>query len=447
MYFQRKPDEHMATVPIETLLSSFLQHRAICTDTRKIQPGDVFWALGGARFDGNQFAAQALEEGAAIAVVDKPDLIPEDDDRYVLVEDCLKALQDLAHAFRKTWTFPVIGLTGSNGKTTTKELLASVLRTKFKVHATAGNYNNHIGVPLTILACPEEAEIAIIEMGTNQPGDIRELADIALPDYGLITNVGYAHLEKLISLDGVMVEKGQLFEVVKQRGGHLFVNQEDHRVIKAAGDYDCVRSFGREQGQARATIIEQDEQGMTVDMVTKQGSFQFRSSMSGAHNALNMAAATLIGLHFGLSTNEISSGLSAYSPSNHRSQLIQRDGYKLWMDAYNANPSSMAATIDHVMSLGADKVVLIIGDMYELGEDSDQLHAELGQTIEGHAPALVIGVGEHIRHTLEQITTPVRHFPNTLEATSEVAGLVKGADLILLKASRGIGLEKLLEVL
>ena len=437
----------MSPVSPEPLLSIFLKHRSVCTDTRKIQSGDLYWALSGARFDGNQFAAQALEQGAVIAVVDKPEVIPTGDERYVLVEDCLKALQDLAHVFRKTWTFPVIGLTGSNGKTTTKELLASVLRTKFRVHATAGNFNNHIGVPLTILACPDEAEIAIIEMGTNQPGDIRELADMALPDYGLITNVGYAHLEKLISLDGVMVEKGQLFEVVKHLGGHLFVNQEDPRVIKAAGDYKHIHSFGHEQGEIRATIISQNEQGMIVEMKTEEDRFQFQSSMSGAHNALNMAAATSIGNHLGLTIEEITSGLSAYSPSNHRSQLIQREGYKLWMDAYNANPSSMAATIRHVMSLGADKVVLIVGDMYELGENSDELHAELGQTIEGYSPHLVIGVGEHIRHTLTQITTSTRHFPNTLEAASEVAGLVKDADLILLKASRGIGLEKLLEVI
>lgn len=439
----------MKPVSLQFLLDIFLTHRTISTDTRKTSPGDLYWALKGANFNGNLFAAKALEAGAMKAVVDDPSVIIPGDDRYVLVNDTLKDLQALATAFRKTWTIPVIGLTGSNGKTTTKELLAAAVSPAFEVHATAGNFNNHIGVPLTILSCPDDAEIAIIEMGTNQPGDILELAEIALPSHGLITNIGHAHLEKLLSLDGVMVEKGQLFEVVKQQKGQLFVNGDDDRVVQAAGAYEPIISFGKEKGQFRATIEKQSAAGMVVQV--HYGGWKepllVSSAMSGSHNALNIVAATAVATHFQVSPQQIAAGIGAYIPANHRSQLINRDGYQIWMDAYNANPSSMAATILHVMSLQADQVGLIIGDMYELGETSERLHTELGQLINSLSPHVVIGIGEEIRHTLAELETPGHHFPNTQEAISHLPALISGCDLLLLKASRGIGLEKLLEVI
>lgn len=439
----------MKPASLPFLLDTFLAHRNVSTDTRKIQQGDLYWALKGANFNGNLFAPQALEAGAAKVVVDDPAVIVPGDDRYVLVEDGLKGLQALAAAFRKTWTIPVIGLTGSNGKTTTKELLAAALSTRYVVHATAGNYNNHIGVPLTILAYPDEAEIAIIEMGTNQPGDIQELADIALPSHGLITNVGYAHLEKLLSLDGVMVEKGQLFEVVKQQAGQLFVNADDQRVVQAAGAYEQIVSFGKENGDFQASIRNQSSAGMIVEVshADWEEPLLISSAMSGSHNALNIAAAAAVANHFQVPPSKIAEGIAAYLPANHRSQLIGRDGYQIWMDAYNANPSSMAASILHVMSLRAERVGLIIGDMYELGESSEQLHLELGQLIKNQSPELVIGIGKEIQQTLAQLETPTHYFPNTQEAIPHLAELVSGCDLLLLKASRGIGLEKLLEVI
>lgn len=437
----------MKPVSLQFLLDTFRAHRRLSTDTRKIQEGDLYWALKGANFNGNLFAAKALEAGAAKVIVDDPSVVVEGDERYVLVSDGLRELQALATAFRQTWSIPVIGLTGSNGKTTTKELLAAALSTKYVVHATAGNYNNHIGVPLTILACPDEAEIAIIEMGTNQPGDILELVEIALPSHGLITNVGYAHLEKLLSLDGVMVEKGQLFEVVKRQRGQLFVNADDHRVVQAAGTYEPISSFGREKGDFRARINNQSSAGMIVQVEYDEWAepLLVSSAMSGSHNALNIAAAAAVATHFGVTPSQIAIGIGAYIPANHRSQLINRDGYQIWMDAYNANPSSMAATILHVMSLQADRVALIIGDMYELGESSAQLHAELGQLINSQSPALVIGIGKEIQHTLAELETPSHHFSNTQEAIAHLPQLIAGCDLLLLKASRGIGLEKLLK--
>ncbi|MDP5171517.1 MAG: UDP-N-acetylmuramoyl-tripeptide--D-alanyl-D-alanine ligase, partial [Bacteroidia bacterium] len=439
----------MKPASLQFLLDTFLAHRNVSTDTRKIQQGDLYWALKGANFNGNLFAPQALEAGAAKVVVDDPAVIVPGDERYVLVEDGLRGLQALATAFRKTWTIPVIGLTGSNGKTTTKELLAAALSTKYVVHATAGNYNNHIGVPLTILAYPDEAEIAIIEMGTNQPGDILELAEIALPSHGLITNVGYAHLEKLLSLDGVMVEKGQLFEVVKQQQGALFVNADDHRVVQAAGAYEPIISFGRDKGDFQASIRNQSSAGMVVQVEYDEWAepVLVSSAMSGSHNALNIAAAAAVANHFQVAPSKIAAGIGAYLPANHRSQLIERDGYQIWMDAYNANPSSMAASIRHVMSLQAGRIGLVIGDMYELGEASEELHTELGQLIKNQSPHLVIGIGKEIQYTLAQLETPVHHFSNTQEAIPHLKELVSDCDLLLLKASRGIGLEKLLVVI
>ncbi len=432
----------MTPVSTQALLEIFLANRNLCTDTRKLRPGDLYWALKGARFDGNQFSAEALKDGAAIAVVDDISVIRPSDDRYVLVEDGLRALQDLARAFRRRWTIPVFGLTGSNGKTTTKELLAAAMVTQFRVHATAGNYNNHIGVPLTILACPDEAEVAIIEMGANQPGDIRELAEMAEPDAGLITNVGYAHIEKLLSLDGVMREKGQLFEVVKARQGQLFVNAEDYRVIQAAGEYEHMQSFGLERGDVRARVVNQSPGGMEVELSGNlfPHPLTINSPMSGIHNALNMAAAALVGHHFGLRVEDIRQGMSSYTPANHRSQLIDRGTYKIWMDAYNANPSSMAASIRHVMSLGAKKVALVIGDMKELGDQEVQLHEELGELISSLKPEVVIGVGDLIRHTLGRSGTRTVHFPNTEDASASVRPHIGECDLVLLKASRSVGL-------
>lgn len=439
----------MKPVSLEFLLDTFLAHRSVSTDTRKIQEGDLYWALTGGNFNGNLFAAKALAAGAAKVVVDDPTVIVPGDERYILVESGLRALQALATAFRQTWTFPVIGLTGSNGKTTTKELLAAALSTAYKVHATAGNFNNHIGVPLTILACPDEAEIAIIEMGTNQPGDILELAEIAMPSHGLITNIGHAHLEKLLSLDGVMEEKGQLFDVVKSLQGQLFVNADDERVVQASGTYKPTTSFGSIKGDFQAKIKKQSSAGMIVE-VTNQGwpePLLISSAMSGGHNALNIAAATAVATYFKVKPSQIAAGIGAYIPANHRSQLIEREGYQIWMDAYNANPNSMAASILHVMSLKTGRIGLIIGDMNELGEASEPLHVELGKLINSQSPALVIGIGKEIQHTLAQLETPGHYFSNTQEAIPHLPQLIAGCDLLLLKASRGIGLERLLEAI
>lgn len=434
----------------EDLLALFLAHPSVCTDTRSIKPGDVYWALKGERFDGNQFAKAALEAGAAYAVVDDPQVAEAaQDDRIRWVDHSLQSLQNLARAVRQRWSFPVIGLTGSNGKTTTKELIAAALRPKYRVHATAGNFNNHIGVPLTILACPPDAEIAVIEMGTNQPGDILELALIAAPDAGLITNIGHAHIEKLLSLEGVQTEKGQLLEVVKARGGWLFLNADDPRVSAFGEGYARSSSFGRNRGTIRVDIRSQTPEGMVALLhdLQQQLTWEVPTALSGHHNALNLAAAALVAFHFGVDATQLIEGISAYLPTNHRSQLIDRGEYRIWMDAYNANPSSMKATIEHVMSLGASRVALIIGDMYELGKDSETLHRQLGERIEKLAPTLVIGVGKDIRHTLGALSVPHHHFSDAIAAQQHARHLIQGCDLVLLKASRGIGLERLLEVL
>jgi len=285
----------------ETRLKLFLQQKRVCTDTRKIQAGDIYFALKGANFDGNAFATQALEQGAAYAVIDDPDRQIEGDERYLWVDDVLKSLQMLATAYRKQLKTTILGLTGSNGKTTTKELIASVLQTQKRIFATPGNYNNHIGVPLSLLGIPEDTEIAIIEMGTNQPGDIPELVTIAQPDLGLITNIGKAHLEKLGSQEGIRVEKGALFDYVKANGKAIFVNQGDFRVVKTATGAPKQYSYGDASSECFGEILEMHLEGMQVKVNHSSWgkAYLFQSQLSGEYNFTNILAAISVGVAFG----------------------------------------------------------------------------------------------------------------------------------------------------
>jgi len=339
----------------EKLLQLFHQYPSVSTDTRHIQEGQLYFALKGARFNGNKFAAQALVSGAAYAIIDETAYLVEGDPRYVLVPDVLKALQDLAHAYRQEFDVPIIGLTGSNGKTTTKELVYSVLSTERKVHATSGNFNNHIGVPLTLLAMPRDIEMAIIEMGANQPGDIQELAEIADPTIGLITNVGYAHLEKLKGLEGVRETKGALFRHVKGKGGQIFVNVDDPNVVVEAGDHPNQVTYGKEGADFQLKQIEANWKGMQLEIVVGEQAWELESSLSGAYNAVNILAATAIGHTLGISESGIKRGIHQYVSQNNRSQHVRKGELSIWLDAYNANPSSMEASIHNIFSMAADK--------------------------------------------------------------------------------------------
>ncbi|MEM9986742.1 MAG: UDP-N-acetylmuramoyl-tripeptide--D-alanyl-D-alanine ligase, partial [Bacteroidota bacterium] len=328
-----------------TLLPLFDQSTSVCTDTRKLTRGCIFFALKGPNFNGNIYAAQALEQGARFVVVDEETHFDATDPRYLLVADGLEALQGLATLHRRRFDIPIFGLTGSNGKTTTKEILYAVMQQEKKVHATHGNFNNHIGVPLTLLAMPKDTEFAIIEMGANQPGDIAELAKIAEPTHGLITNVGAAHLEKLGNLAGVQRTKGALFDFVKAQAGVIFVNTADPRVVAAAGQAQHQVTYGSPKSTYWGEILDNQLAGMSLRLHHENGSVEAQSPLSGAHNAKNIVAAWAVGHHFGLSSAAIQKGISHYRAENNRSQVLHQGPFTIWLDAYNANPSSMRAAI------------------------------------------------------------------------------------------------------
>jgi len=425
----------------------FQQYPRICTDTRKIKEGDLFFALRGDRFDGNKYAAQALEKGAAYAIIDDPQYANTEDARFILVSDSLKALQELARNYRKTFQIPFLGITGSNGKTTSKELIRSVLASEKKVYATSGNLNNHIGVPLTLLAMPQDTEIAIIEMGTNQPGDIRELVDIALPTDGLITNIGAAHLERLGNIAGVREEKGALFREVIEKGGTIFLNEGDAELRKLRGNYDRAISFG--EGSLNYTVEVKNNTSSGMEISVESAGWKspeiFHLNLSGSFNALNALAAIAVGEYFGISINGIRQGLGAYISQNNRSQMLERGGFQIYLDAYNANPSSMKAAIANVFEIQEGKTTLILGDMFELGTEEKQLHAELGSFINSFSPAVCIGIGPLMKHLIDEVNGKTHWFQDVEAARPSLLSLLKDTELILIKGSRGMALERLLE--
>jgi UDP-N-acetylmuramoyl-tripeptide--D-alanyl-D-alanine ligase len=431
---------------VDSLYSHFLDHPSVCTDSRKVKSGDLFFALRGPSFNGNAFAAGALEQGASLAVIDDPAYQVAGDARYFLVDDALKSLQQLAIRYRQQLNMPVLGLTGSNGKTTTKELIASVLRTQKRVFATAGNYNNHIGVPLSLLAIPRDAEIAIIEMGTNQPGDIAELTSFTQPSHGLITNVGKAHLERLGSLEGVRVEKGALYDYIREQNAFAFVNVADHRVARAAEGISRTLTYGTSQADLWSELISESLEGMKLRIhhAGEEASWDLDTRISGAYNEQNVLTAVAVGLHFGFSKDNIRSGIFAYQPANNRSQLSQIGPYQVWLDAYNANPNSMQAAVAHVCRLAPGKACLILGDMFELGEKEAAEHAALGDFINDQPFGRVIGIGRAMRAMVEQVEGAKNWFEKVEDAQAELPGLLEGHSLILVKGSRGMALERIL---
>ena len=325
------------------LWNVWIKYRQVTTDSRKAVKGQIFVALKGERFNGNDFALQALEQDAEAVVVDEDIPGAAKNDKLIRVDDSLKALQDLAREWRKTFSIPVIGISGSNGKTTTKELLRSVLSTTFKVHSTKGNLNNHIGVPLTLLDLEESHQISIVEMGANKPKDIQEVASFALPTAGLMTNVGFTHLDGMGSLDGVEETEGELFAFLRAHGGKGFVNEEDFRVVRQAQALLYPLTFGGPHSDFQILTQKDTESGMHLKISSKywKNEIAFSSVMTGRHNALNILAAVSVATHFGVSAESLVAGVRDYVPSNNRSQWVEKPGKRIMLDAYNANPSSM----------------------------------------------------------------------------------------------------------
>ena len=382
----------------------------VSTDTRNLPAGCVFFALHGERFDGNKFAQQALENGASLAVIDNPEYALSEG--TLLVSNTLLALQDLARAWRRELGLPIIGITGTNGKTTTKELMATVLSTKYNLHYTQGNLNNQIGVPLTLLQITRAQELAIVEMGASHPGDIKELVNIAEPNCGLITNVGRAHLEGFGSFEGVQQTKKELYDYLLDHQGYIFRNTDNPYLAKMAGDLK------------------------TVPYTT--GTMPDGTHLVGEYNAENVSAAICVGVHFGISREQALEAIRQYVPTNNRSQKMQTANNQLIVDAYNANPTSMQAAIN---AFKGDTYIL--GAMRELGEYSHLEHQNIVNMLAERKAENVFLVGEEYMQT----TSPYPVFENVEMLHKHLEEQpIKGKN-ILLKGSRSTQMEKLLDVL
>ncbi|MGC6532320.1 MAG: UDP-N-acetylmuramoyl-tripeptide--D-alanyl-D-alanine ligase [Flavobacteriales bacterium] len=421
------------------LLAAFLKHRRVSTDTRTVQPGDLFFALKGERFDGNQYAAQALDAGAAWAIVDDASIAV--DDRFVMVDDVLTALQDLARAYRRQHSATFIGLTGSNGKTTTKELMRDVLASTYRTQATRGNLNNHIGVPLTLLEIAPDVEYAIIEMGANHQREIAELATIAEPDFGLITNIGEAHLEGFGGIEGVRIGKGELFDFLAAHDRPGFVNV----------DLPPLSEMGQEKGMRTiAYSLHAGNLNLKVQSHPTQLKFTWQhagaghevlTQLTGAYNRFNAAAAISVGLHFKVTPEAISQALRGYVPDNNRSQIAQSQHNTLILDAYNANPSSMVLALDNLAGLDGE-VFFIIGGMRELGKSADQAH----QRICDHAERLGLD-GWLVGTEFNACTTDYRTFEDASAVREALSISPIQGTTVLIKGSRGIRLETVVDLL
>lgn len=425
---------------VASLYQLYLQSRKVSTDTRQIESNAIFFALKGPTFNANAFAEEALKKGASYAVVD--DATYATDQRIIVVKDTLLALQDLARHHRRQLTIPVIGLTGSNGKTTSKELLNAVLRKKFKTFATKGNLNNHIGVPLTLLSIDSSIELAIVEMGANHLGEIALLSSIALPTHGFITNIGKAHIGTFGGFENIIRGKSELYQHLIQEKGTVFINSQNpilsnmakrfsHPVMyPAKGDY-----YACELVEANPFLVIKTEEDAII-----------KTQMIGAYNFENIATALCIGKYFGVEAAKANEGIAEYVAGNMRSQVITKGTNTIILDAYNANPSSMAAAIENLAGMKAENKVAIVGDMFELEEEAEKEHRLMGELLSAKQFAQVYLCGLLMKSASQAM--PQALYFETRDLL--IAHLQKNPlenTTILIKASRGMGLEKCVDVL
>ena len=428
------------------LYSLFLECGCVSTDTRTIKGGELFFALKGENFDGNAYALKALEAGAAYAVVNKGSQFDGASERIVAVPDTLKALQALAREHREKCGVPVIGLTGTNGKTTTKELIRSVLATKYKVVATEGNLNNDIGVPLSLLKIMPDTDIAVIEMGASHPDDIAHLVAVAEPDFGLITNVGKAHLLGFGSFEGVCKAKGQLYDWISGHGNAIFLNVDDPVLSKMASERTALAIVPYGPDYWNTMILPSDPEhpflrlAIPEDLADSDNLLGVETHLVGSYNAVNVLAAIAIGLHFEVPLDDAIAAVSSYVPANSRSQMTKSARNTLILDAYNANPTSMAAALDNFAMSEAPAKIAMLGDMRELGADSVAEHEGILRKLTQMKLDKVYLVGEEFSKALKNVPLEACWFP-TSEALAAAVGDVSGA-LVLVKGSRGIMMEK-----
>lgn len=422
------------------LYDLFIHNPQITTDSRNCPKGSIFFALKGDKFDGNQYAGKALASGCVYAVIDNPDYYIGE--RTILVDNVLKTLQQLAHHHRKVLGLPIIGITGTNGKTTTKELLAAVLSTKFNLLYTEGNFNNHIGVPLTLLRLTHDHEMAVIEMGASHPGDIKELVDIVHPNYGIITNVGRAHLEGFGSFEGVIRTKGELYDYIRRSKGKIFIKKENEYLQSIAKGIEQITYGNGDDAFASGQVVSCDP--FLVFNWKQQGKLHtVETHMIGSYNLDNVLAAVAVSRFFKIPAERISRAIAAYEPTNNRSQFKKTENNELIIDAYNANPSSMKVALDNFITMPVQPKAIILGDMRELGPTSDELHAEVVEQIKKGQFDKVFLCGEHFSKVGKEFSP----FATTEAMTEELRRQPLKGYHILIKGSHSMGLEKLADIL
>ena len=432
-------------ITTEKLYHYYLENPIISTDTRNITPGCIFFALKGDLFNANEFAVQAIEKGAAYAIVDEEKYAQHE--KCVLVENVLNTLQDLARHHRKQLNIPVIGLTGSNGKTTSKELVNAVLAERYKTFATYGNLNNHIGVPLSILSITDDVQIAVIEMGANHQKEIELLCTIAQPTHGIITNVGMAHLDGFGGFEGVKKGKAELYAYLKATNGYTFINRDNSYLLEmsAAAGLNKLIYYGSENGNTIKGTLKSSDPFIEVDWTNHDVSSLVKTNLTGSYNFENILAAICIGDFFDMSPEEINTGLSNYEPKNNRSQLTKTDKNTVICDFYNANPSSMTAALKNIAVLSADKKTAILGDMFELGPESLGQHELIAKQAAESDLDQIIFIGKDFCAFKDEIEGTF--FETPAEAATYLQENPINDHLVLLKGSRGMKLESLLQYL
>lgn len=425
---------------IAELYKCFMECGKVTTDSRNCPEGSMFIALKGETFNGNAFAAQALKQGCRYAVIDESEYAGEG---TILVDNCLQALQQLANYHRRQLKTPVIGITGTNGKTTTKELISTVLSRKFNTLYTEGNFNNHIGVPLTLLRLTKEHEMAVVEMGANHPGEIKTLVHIAEPDYGIITNVGKAHLQGFGSFEGVICTKGELYDFLRAKGGAtIFIQNENPYLNGIAEGLTCVR-YGQTAGLYVSGELISCSPFLSFRWTAEGVSHEVNTHLIGSYNLDNMLAAAAIGRYFGVSDDDISSALASYLPHNNRSQLKETADNKLIVDAYNANPTSMMAALKNFRQVEAPHKMVILGDMKELGEASREEHQKVVDYLKECGFDRVVLVGPEFAAATHSYQT----FQHVDEVLADIRIHKPQGYYILIKGSNSMKLSQLPEYL
>lgn len=428
---------------IQELYEIFKEHPKISTDSRLIEKGCLFFALKGENFNGNEFALGALKAGASFSIIDEE--IYQVDERCILVENVLSTLQYLSRFHREQLGIPILAITGTNGKTTTKELVAAVLSKKFKVAFTRGNLNNHIGVPLTLLSMSTATEFGIVEMGANHPGEIKELCHIALPDFGLVTNVGKAHLEGFGSFEGVKKTKAELFRFIENKQGKIFLNSANSDLVEMSGQTTKVYYKTKKDGEGIEGELLKSSPFMAFQVRFPKGWLYIKTHLVGDYNLENALASVCIGNYFGVEPLEIQQAIEEYRPSNNRSQFIKTEHNSLLMDAYNANPTSMKAALASFNKMNASPKAVILGDMLELGDTSLEEHQKIVDLVESMGFNLVLLTGDQF----SKCKTPgnFQVFINNTFLAKYIEDSHPSGYFFLIKGSRGMKLETVIEKL